>query len=185
VLYGLALWFAVNILVVAPGWLAAVRLPRGALAPWWLYAVFLVSILSAFFLPVSLTVAVMRYRLYDIDLIIRRSLVYGALTASLAAAYLGSVALAQLMFSAESPVSVALSTLAVAAIFAPLRRGIQNAIDRRFYRRKYDAAQVLARFAGELRGRVDLDRLAQSLTSAVDEALQPSGVSLWLRRPDK
>jgi hypothetical protein len=124
--------------------------------------------------------------LYDIDLIIRRTLIYGILTAALALVYFGSVAVLQALFSAvtgqqQSPLVIVLSTLAIAALFAPLRRHVQNAIDHRFYRRKYDAEKTIANFSAFLRDEVDLDRLETALLSVIEETFQPESLSLWRR----
>ena len=140
-------------------------------------------------LPAAIGIAVLKYRLYDIDLIINRTIVYGALTAALVSVYLGGIVLLQGAFRTltgqESQLAIVASTLAIAALFGPLRRRIQGFIDHRFYRRKYDAAQVLAAFNVRLRDEVDLDALRGDLIGVVDDAMRPSHVSLWLRLPKR
>jgi hypothetical protein len=153
------------------------------------------AIISCFLLafPLSVGIAILRYRLYDIDILINRTLVYGLLTGSLVLVYSGLIVLSQFLLGElaswvaqspllnQSPLVIVGSTLAVAALFQPLRRAIQKGIDRRFYRRKYDAARTLAAFTNTLRHEVDLQQLSEQLLSVVQETMQPTHAWLWLR----
>jgi hypothetical protein len=143
------------------------------------------SALAFTVIGVTLAIAITRYRLFDIEVIIRRTLVYSALTAVLAGVYFGSVLVLQGVMRGVtgegSPLVVVLSTLLIAALAAPLRRRVQAAIDRRFYRRKYDAAWTLAAFGASVRDETDLERLSERLRDVVEETMQPESVGLWLR----
>ena len=136
--------------------------------------------------PLSAAIAILRYRLYDFDVVVNKTLVYGSLSAILAGAYLGSVVLLQQVLgpvTVDSDVAVAGSTLAVAALFRPLRGRVQGFIDRRFYRHRYDAQQTLESFSFRLRNDVDLDNLTAELVDVVHETVRPAHASLWLRAP--
>ena len=142
-------------------------------------------------IPLSIGFSISRYRLYDIDLLINRTLVYGMLTISLALIYIGLViglgSLVRLFTGqlAQSPIVIVASTLAIAALFRPLRHRIQAIIDHRFYRRKYDAAKTVSAFSATLRNEVDLSQLREHLLTVVQETMQPAHVSLWLRPPEQ
>jgi len=159
-------------------------------SPWWFDLLFSVAVLGFAGVPVAIGFAVLKYRLYDIDVIINRTLVYGSLTAMLVALYFGVVAAAQTIFRAltgqteQSQLAIVVSTLVIAALFNPLRRRIQSFIDRRFYRRKYDARKTLEAFSARLRDETDLETLNNDLAGVIRETIQPAHVSLWLR-PDR
>jgi hypothetical protein len=153
--------------------------------PLWLGVLQDVELLSFAGIPVAVGIAVLRYRLYEIDLLINRALVYGTLSAMLALIYVGGVVGMQAIFRAitgqESTLAVVASTLAIAALFTPLRRRVQALVDRRFYRRKYDAAKTLTAFNNTLREETDLDSLDEQVLRVVRETMQPKHASLWLR----
>jgi len=186
--------------------------PGGRLVPRWMGLILLLYLIQAFLgnfpspsspfdafivtaiiwpaalllIPISIGFSILRYRLYDIDLLINRTLVYGTLTILLALVYFGLIFALQYLLrgiiSQNSDVAIVVSTLVIAAIFQPLRHRIQAIIDRRFYRRKYDAAKIVESFSAKLRNEVDLSQLSEELVAVVQETMQPTHVSLWLRK---
>ena len=145
------------------------------------------ALISFALIPAAIGAAILRYRLYENDVIIRRTLVYAALVATLAVVYLGGIAavgwLLRNVAGQSSALAVTVSTLAVAAVFQPLRRRIQHAVDRRFYRRSYDAQAAVAGFSSRLREQVDLDAIAADLVGTTEATVSPRTVSVWLRSP--
>jgi hypothetical protein len=162
--------------------------PLGGVS-WGLWVGYLLVAVGGLGGPIAIGVAILRYRLYEIDTLINRTLVYAALTATLALIYFGGVAASEAIFRGitgqdEQPqLAIVVSTLVIAALFNPLRRSIQSFIDRRFYRSKYDAAKTLEAFSAKLRDETDLDALSGDLVGVVKDTMQPAHVSLWLR-PD-
>ena len=174
-------WFAYCAALVGFGLGTAVLVPEGRAAD----LAFLVGLLALAGLPVAAGIAILRYRLYDIDVIVNRTLVYGSLTLALVAVYVGSVVSLQYVFrtltGGGSQLAIVASTLAIAALFNSLRLRIQAFIDRRFYRRKYDAARTLEAFSYRLRDETDLDQLNTELLAVVRTTMQPEHATLWLR----
>lgn len=184
VLYGFVASLVANQLFWTPGFLPFMAPLAQTLYVPLAYLLFQVSLL---FVPVTFFIAIQRHRLFDIDVIINRTLVYGSSTLLLAAIYAGSVlglqALAQLLTGQGSPVAIVASTLLIAALFAPLRRQAQRIIDRRFYRDRYDAQRIVADFGATLRTQVELDELTGALVEVAHATLRPAHASLWLREP--
>jgi hypothetical protein len=183
-------WFAyAAVATVSAGTLAYI-IPRVIDTPLWFERVgFALNIAFIPAIPIAIGIAILRYRLYDIDILINRTLVYSSLTLMLALVYFGGVTATQVVFTAltgqeEQPqLTIVVSTLVIAALFTPLRRRIHSFIDRRFYRRKYDARKTLEAFSAQLRDETDLNALSEDLVGVVRETMQPAHVSLWLR-PD-
>jgi len=179
-------WFAYAAAATVIGLFLAYVIPTMIDTPLWFeragYAVLIAVIPS---IPISIGIAILRYRLYDIDIIINRTLVYGSLTVTLVALYFVGIVVLQRVFvtltGQQSTLAVVASTLAIAALFNPLRRRIQSLVDRRFYRKKYDAAKTLEAYSAKLRNDTDLATLSNDLVGVVRETMQPVHVSLWLR----
>jgi hypothetical protein len=179
-------WFAYAAAAYASAGILAYIIPRVIDTPLWFERLgFALNIAFIPAIPIAIGIAILRYRLYDIDLLINRTLVYGSLTALLVALYFVGIVVLQRFFvlltGQQSTLAVVASTLLIAALFSPLRRRIQSFIDRRFYRRKYDARKTLEAFSRKLRNETDLEALSDDLVGAVRETMQPAHASLWLR----
>jgi hypothetical protein len=177
-LYAAAVFFVANILK------NTIFSPLGGVS-WGLWIGYLLVALGGLGGPIAIGIAILRYRLYEIDTLINRTLVYGSLTVTLVALYFGGIVVLQRLFllltGEQSTLAVVASTLLIAALFTPLRRRIQSFIDRRFYRRKYDARKTLEAFSAKLREETDLEALNAELVGVVRETMQPSHISLWQR----
>jgi uncharacterized membrane protein YhdT len=181
-------WFAYAVAANAIAVVVAYVIPGLIETPLWFERVgFALNNIVIPAIPIAIGIAILRYRLYDIDIIINRTLVYGTLTVLLAGLYEGSIVLLQEAFRTltgqQSGLAIVASTLLIAALFTPFRRRIQSFIDKRFYRRKYDARRTLEAFSAKLRNETDLDALSEDLVGVVRETMQPVHVSLWLH-PD-
>ena len=180
-----ALFVGVQFVIDIGASLLLVPMTASGREPAWLALLDQVGFIMFAGVPIAVGIAVLKYRLYDIDVIINRALVYGSLTATLVALYFGAIVALQRVFvfltGQKSTLAVVASTLLIAALFNPLRRLIQSFIDRRFYRRKYDARQTLEAFSSKVRNETDLKALSDDLVGVVRETVQPAHVSLWLR----
>jgi hypothetical protein len=177
-------WFAYAVAVLAISAILAYVVSETMGIRWLRWISSMLVIVGVVGLPVAVGMAILRFRLYNIDLIINRTLVYGALTVLLVAAYVGSIVVFEGLLRAltgqGSQLAIVASTLAVAALFNPLRYRIQPFIDRRFYRRKYDARKTLEEFSAKLKVKTDLQELNDDLVGVVMETMQPAHISLWL-----
>ena len=180
-------WFTYASTLAISGVILSYTISDAIGALWLEWVGYVVLVVGFIGIPISMGIAILRYRLYDIDILINRTLVYGALTATLIALYFGDIVLLQRVFvvltGEKSTLAVVASTLLIAALFTPLRRRIQWFIDRRFYRKKYDARKTLEAFSAKLREETDLEALNSELVGVVRETMQPAHVSVWLR-PD-
>ena len=176
-------WFAYGAAVLM-GSFFFLQVAGDKLSEW---TIFVLIVSSLMLIPVTVGIAIMRYRLYDIDFLINRTIVYGLLTTTLLLVYLSGVAATQAILQTLTgqeklpQLAVVVSTLVIAALFTPLRQRMQSLIHRSFYRRKYDAAKTLEAFSAKLRNETDIDALSDDVTSVVRETMQPAHVSLWLR----
>jgi hypothetical protein len=181
-------WFVYATALTICGGILTYPVSEAIGSQWLKWIGFVPFIVGVMAIPISMGIAVMRYRLYEIDILINRTLVYGLLTAILAALYFGGIVLLQRLFviltGQQSTLAVVVSTLLIAALFNPLRRRIQGFVDRSFYRRKYDARKTLEAFSTKLRDETDLEALRGDLVGVVKETMQPAHVSLWLH-PDR
>jgi hypothetical protein len=180
-------WFVYAATFLASGVVLAYTISRIVDIPWLQWVGVMLVIVGATGIPIAVGIGILKHQLFEIDLIINRTLVYGSLTGLLALFYFSSVTALQYLFSfltgQGNTLAIVASTLAIAALFNPLRRRIQGFIDRRFYRRKYDARKTLEAFGSKLRDETDLEKLCEDLGEVVDETMQPSHISLWLRFP--
>jgi hypothetical protein len=180
-------WFTYTTAVAASGAIFQYIISEPLELVWLGGVAYILVLIGLVGIPISMGIAITRYRLYDIDLLMNRTLVYGSLTAMLVALYFGGIVVLQTLIVAltgqQSTLAVVASTLAIAALFVPLRRRVQGFVDRRFYRRKYDARKTLEAFSAKLRDETDLEALNSELVGVVRETMQPAHVSMWLR-PD-
>jgi hypothetical protein len=180
-------WFTYTTAVAASGAIFQYIISEPLELVWLGGVAYILVLIGLVGIPISMGIAITRYRLYDIDLLMNRTLVYGSLTAMLVALYFGGIVVLQTLIVAltgqQSTLAVVASTLAIAALFVPLRRRVQGFVDRRFYRRKYDARKTLEAFSAKLRDETDLEALNSELVGVVRETMQPAHVTLWLR-PD-
>ena len=178
-------WFTYTTAVAASGAIFQYIISEPLELVWLGGVAYILVLIGLIGIPISMGIAITRYRLYDIDLLMNRTLVYGSLTAMLVALYFGGIVVLQTLIVAltgqQSTLAVVASTLAIAALFVPLRRRVQGFVDRRFYRRKYDARKTLEAFSTRLREETDLEALNSELVGVVRETMQPAHVSVWLR----